>query len=138
MYLVGTDVISEARKGARANSGVRTFFAEVGRSDTPIFISVITIGELRRGVELIRHRGDAAQAARLDRWLGLIVGEYAHNLLGFDEDIAQVWGALRAPHGENALDKQIAATALTCELTVVTRNVRHFPATGVRTLNPFN
>lgn len=59
MFLVDTNVISEARKGQRADSGVVTFWAEAARHDTPIFLASVTIGELRRGVELITHRGDS-------------------------------------------------------------------------------
>jgi hypothetical protein len=51
--------------------------------------------------------------------------------------MAQVWGRLRVPHPENPLDKQIAATALVCDLTVVTRNTAHFAPSGARVLNPF-
>ena len=55
----------------------------------------------------------------------------------YDADMAQVWGRLRVPHPENPLDKQIAATALVFDLTIVTRNVAHFSPTGARVLNPF-
>lgn len=137
MYLIDTNVISEARKGPKSDPGVRAFFAKVARQGIPVFISVITVGELRRGVELIRHRGDTQQAERLEHWLQGVVGEYQDNLLDFDRDAAQVWGRLRVPHPENVLDKQIAATALLHDLTVVTRNERDFTRTGIRTMNPF-
>jgi len=65
------------------------------------------------------------------------VNEYQDHILGIDTDIAQLWGLLRAPHPENALDKQIAATALIHELTVVTRNDKDFLGTGVPVFNPF-
>lgn len=61
MYLIDTNVISELRKKRRADPGVRKFFREAERCEYPLFLSVITIGELRRGVELIRHRGDHPQ-----------------------------------------------------------------------------
>jgi predicted nucleic acid-binding protein len=138
MYLVDTDVISEGRKGAKANAGVRAFFAAAVKADTPLYISVITIGELRRGVEQMRHRNDERQAETLDKWLRSVVDDYAESILRFDEQIAQVWGKLRVPQADNALDKQIAATALIHDLTVVTRNERHFAPTGVRVLNPFS
>jgi predicted nucleic acid-binding protein len=64
MYLIDTDVISEARKGDRANVGVKAFFRDAARNGTTLFLSVITIGELRQGVETIRHRGDGSQASR--------------------------------------------------------------------------
>jgi predicted nucleic acid-binding protein len=137
MYLIDTNVVSEARKRERADPGVLRFFARVEAEGTPVYLSVVTIGELRRGVELIRHRGDASQARQLEAWLQTVLTEYADGILPLDEDIAQLWGRLRAPHPEHALDKQIAATALIHDLTVVTRNQRDFAATGVRVLNPF-
>ncbi len=137
MYLVDTDVISEARKRTRANPGVRGFFRDAAAQGTPLYLSAVTIGELRQGVEAVRHRGDLVQAARLARWLRTITTEYAEAILAFDEEIAQIWGRLRVPHAENPLDKQIAATALMYGLTVVTRNVSHYEPTGVPVLNPF-
>jgi toxin FitB len=137
VYLVDTDVISNARRHARANPGVRQFFRDTAKQGTPLFLSSITIGELRQGVEAVRHRGDLAQATRLAQWLDTITGDYADAILPFDEEIAQIWGRLRVPHAENPLDKQIAATALVYGLTVVTRNVPHYEPTGVPVLNPF-
>ena len=137
MYLVDTNVISEARKKSKANTGVRAFFKQAIEDETRIFISVVTVGELRRGVESIRHRGDVRQANQLEKWLEALMAEYQDHILDINQDIAQLWGRLRAPHPENALDKQIAATALIYELTVVTRNHKDFVKTGVRVLNPF-
>jgi predicted nucleic acid-binding protein len=116
MYLLDTNVISEARKGARADRGVV---------------------ELRRGVALIRRRGDDSQAARLEAWLAEVVEHYGEAILSFDHEAAQLWGELRVPHPENAIDKQIAAIALLHDLTVVTRNTADFHSTGVRLLSPF-
>ena len=137
MYLVDTNVISEARKRSKGNRGVRAFFEQAIEDETPLFISVVTVGELRRGVELIRHRGDVRQANQLDKWLVALLSEYQDHILDIDQDIAQLWGRLRVPHPENALDKQIAATALIYELTIVTRNDKDFIKTGVSVLNPF-
>jgi predicted nucleic acid-binding protein len=137
MYLVDTDVISNARRGSRANPGVRRFFHDAAAEGAVLCLSAVTIGELRQGVEAIRHRGDVTQAGRLARWLGTITREFADVILPFDEEIAHIWGKLRVPHAENPLDKQIAATALIYGLTVVTRNVAHYEPTGVSVLNPF-
>jgi len=137
MYLIDTNVISEARKKARANTGVRRFFKQAVEDESRVFISVVTVGELRRGVESIRHRGDTRQANQLEKWLGELLANYQDHILGINQDIAQLWGQLRVPHPENALDKQIAATALICELTVVTRNHKDFVKTGVPVLNPW-
>ncbi len=137
MYLVDTNVISEARKKSKTNTGVRAFFKQAIEDETRMFISVVTVGELRRGVESIRHRGDVRQANQLEKWLEALMAEYQDHILDINQDIAQLWGKLRAPHPENALGKQIAATALIYELTVVTRNHKDFVKTGVRVLNPF-
>ncbi len=137
MYLIDTNVISEIRKHARANEGVRTFFKQAAKANRPVFISVITVGELRRGIDLIQHRGDVHQARQLEKWLSVTLTEYRDNILDVNSDIAQLWGRLRVPHPENALDKLIAATALIYDLTVVTRNQMDFIATGVKILNPF-
>jgi hypothetical protein len=138
MYLVDTNVISESRKGTRANAGVREFFERIAAHQTPLYLSVVTVGELRRGVEVIRHRGDKVQAKRLEKWLEQLVKHYDDYILDVDPDVAQLWGRLRVPHHENALDKLIAATALIHNLTVVTRNQTDFAKTGVTVINPFS
>jgi predicted nucleic acid-binding protein len=137
VYLIDTNVISEVRKKSKANRGVWQFFQEAADDEEKLYISVVTVGELRRGAESIRHRGDVHQAERLEIWLQALLAEYQDHILDFNTDIAQLWGVLRAPHPENALDKQIAATALIHELTVVTRNEKDFAATSVSVLNPF-
>ncbi len=113
------------------------FFRQAAQNDVGLYLSVVTVGELRRGVELIRHRGDKAQATRLESWLTRVLKEFGNHILAIDEEIGQVWGRLRVPRHEHALDKLIAATALIHDLTVVTRNVDDFVGTGVRLLNPF-
>jgi predicted nucleic acid-binding protein len=138
MYLVDTNVISEVRKREQANPGVMAFFRQAALEDTGLYLSVVTVAELRRGVELIRHRGDKPQATRLEKWLDGVLGEFSQNILAVDEEIGQLWGRLRVPHPEHALDKLIAATALIHDLTVVTRNVDDFAGTGARILNPFD
>ena len=135
MYLVDTNVISEARKGKKANPGVQRFFQAIEAED--LYLSVQTIGEIRRGLENIRHRGDLPQAKKLEVWLDLVVTSYADRILSFDEECAQVWGRLMSPRHEHPIDKQIAAIALIHDLTVVTRNVDDFRGTGTKTSNPF-
>jgi predicted nucleic acid-binding protein len=138
MYLIDTNIISESRKDKRANPGVRTFLNNPCATAQNVFLSAVTIGELRRGVDLLRHRGDLEQAPRLDDWLLGVLEFYADEILPFDKNVAQIWGRLCVPHSENALDKQIAATALAHNLILVTRNAKHFMKTGVQLLNPFD
>jgi len=137
VYLIDTNVISEARKKSRANPGVIGFLAQVSRENQATYLSSITIGELRRGLELMQHRGDADQSLTLQKWLDILINQYRGNILDFDLDAAQVWGRLRVPNPENELDKQIAAIALVHDLIVVTRNVNDFTSTGVKLFNPF-
>jgi predicted nucleic acid-binding protein len=138
VYLLDTNVVSEIRKKERANKGVRAFFRRAAKEDADLYLSVVTVGELRRGVEIVRHRGDVAQTAVLDTWLTGVLNEFAQYVLPVGEDVGQLWGRLRVPQAEHALDKLIAATALIHDLTVVTRNVGDFSPTGVRLLNPFD
>jgi len=137
MYLIDTNVISEIRKGNKANPGVRQFFDAAIQDNAPLYISAITIGELRRGVDLIFHRGDASQGKLLEDWLNTLLNEHQNNILSIDGEIALLWGKLRVPEPEHALDKLIAATGIIYDLTVVTRNTKDFDNTGVRLLNPF-
>lgn len=136
MYLLDTNVISELRKGGRANPGVTAFYATLAAED--IYLSVQTVGEIRRGVENIRKRGDREQANRLEAWLDMVVADYSDRILGFDLDCAQAWGKLMSPSAQHPIDKQIAAIALIYDLTVVTRNTEDFKSTGVRSVNPFS
>lgn len=138
MYLVDTNVISEARKGQRGNPGVRRFLAEAAAEGRSLYLSAVTIGELERGIGLIRRRGDHDQANQLAAWFEQVRSDYADAIVPIDTDIARVWGHLRVPNPENALDKLIAATALCHDLTAVTRNEPDFADTGVRLINPFS
>ncbi len=137
MYLIDTNVISELRKKTRANRGVISFFQKINDSKQEIYLSVISMGERRRGVELIRHRGDIEQAKLLENWLERLLSDYSEKILELDTVSAQLWGRLRVPNPENSIDKQIAAIALVHDLIVVTRNITDFDSTGVATFNPF-
>jgi predicted nucleic acid-binding protein len=133
-FLVDTNVLSEARKGVRAHAGVTAFFERA--DDESLHVSVLTIGELHKGVERIRRR-DAAAASALTRWLRSIEREFADRILPIDAEIATAWGALDAAGPLPAIDGLLAATALARGLTLVTRNVRDVRRTGVKLLDPF-
>ncbi|MEQ8276309.1 MAG: type II toxin-antitoxin system VapC family toxin [Deltaproteobacteria bacterium] len=134
-FLLDTNILSELRKGDRANVGVRTWFEAV--DDDAIFLSVLVIGELRRGVERIRRR-DPAAAGSLDSWLTAVTTQHEERILPVSQRIAEVWGRFGVPDPVPVVHALLAATALVHGLTVVTRNEADVARTGVDWLNPFS
>lgn len=133
-WLIDTNVVSELRKGPRADAGVTQWFADV--ADDAIFTSVLVLGELRRGVELVRRRDEVA-ATSLERWLDEMVGRFPERVLPVDDAVADRWGRLNVPNPVPAIDGLLAATALVHGMTLVTRNVADVASTGVAVHNPF-
>lgn len=133
-FLLDTNVLSELRKGERANTGVLTWFE--GVSDEDLFTSVLVLGELRRGVELVRRR-DPIAASALEQWLARLEEQFADRILPVDRETADRWGLLNVPNPVPTVDGLLAATALAHELTLVTRNTRDVARTGVSLVNPF-
>ncbi len=133
-YLVDTNVLSELRKRERANPNVVTWFRK--RKSQELFLSVLTLGELRRGIERIRRR-DPTSASVLEAWLHRTVDEFRNRIIDVDQAIAERWGHLGMPDPIPAIDALIAATALERDLVVVTRNVKHMARTGARHIDPF-
>lgn len=133
-YLLDSNVVSELRKRERADAGVRQWFTDV--DDTELFLSVLTVGEIRRGIESI-HRRDRTRALSLNRWFRALVTEYEARLLPVDQKVAEEWGRMNAVRTLPAVDSLLAATARVHGLTVVTRNTTDVAHTGVPCLNPF-
>lgn len=133
-YLLDTNIVSELRKGARCNPNVKTW-AE-GTSTGSLFLSVITLGEIRKGVELLKLR-DVNAAEMIEMWLENLTVKFAGNILPVCEEVADDWGKLNAPSPQPTADSLIAATALIHGMTVVTRNTSDFANMNVRLLNPF-
>lgn len=134
MILLDTVILSELRKRAPSAAVVNWLKAH---EDHELFISVVSIGEIERGIEK-RRRVDPAFAETLTQWLDDLLQFYADRILPITPGIARRWGALSARIGNESADLLIAATALNHGLTVATRNVRHFTPTGVATINPFD
>lgn len=133
-YLIDTNVLSELRKGRRCNARGAAWFAQV--ADHDIFLSVLVIGEIRRGVERIRRR-DPQAAAALESWLSRVITNHSDRLLPIDREIAEEWGRMNAARPLSAIDSLLAATAKIHGLTLVTRNIADIATTGVAYLNPF-
>ena len=133
-YLLDTKVISELRKGERADSNVTAWFADI--ADEEIFLSVLTIGEIRRGIESVRRR-DPDSGAALDRWLALLSEAHGDRILQIDRAIAEEWGRMNVPDPLPVVDGLLAATARVLGLTLVTRNVIDVKNSGVEIVDPF-
>jgi predicted nucleic acid-binding protein len=133
--LLDTNVISELRKGPRADSSVVEWFE--GLTEEEIHLSVLVVGELRRGVERLRTR-DAGQASILERWLRQVVRQHAERILPVNSRVAEQWGRLTARRSGSMIDTLMAATAQVFDLVLVTRNVEDVAWTGVSCLNPFD
>lgn len=133
MFLIDTDVLSALRRRERHPAVVRWLEAQ---RTTDLYLSVMTIGEVERGI-VQQERHDAPFARDLTIWLNQLLMLFGDRVLAFNVSVAQHWGRLSAELGHDSPDLIIAATALEHDLTVVTRNVKHFEPTGVTVLNPF-
>ena len=132
MYLVDTNVLSEARRGSRE---ARIWLRSVDPSD--IFLSVITLGEIMKGIAL-KLRADARTAATLTAWLEQLRRDHIDRILPISDRIALEWGRLAAERPRGMADGLIAATALVHAKIVVTRNVEDFSDGRVPVMNPWS
>lgn len=133
-YLIDTNVISELRKGDRADHNVVAWFS--GLANDEVFLSVLTLGEIRRGIESIRRR-DPKSAAALESWLGRVSDQHQDRVLTVDRSIAEEWGRMNVPDTLPVVDGLLAATAKVFGLTLATRNTIDVQRTGVNCVNPF-
>ena len=136
-YLIDTCVISELASRVPSES-VRRWFARV--PDENMYLSVVTIGELRKGID--RLSAADARRPKLERWFALVRQVFAGRIVEFDERTALAWGslvgeAMRTGKSRPAIDAQLAATALINGMVLVTRNEKDFAHTDVQILNPF-
>lgn len=133
-FLLDTNVIAELRKGARANANVRSWFSSL--DPEAIVLSVVTVGEIRRGIENVRRR-DRAAARSLERWLRRVLADHGDRILAVDLPVAEEWGRLNVPDPLPVIDGILAATARVHGLTLATRNVKDVSRSGVDLVNPF-
>jgi toxin FitB len=132
LYLVDTNVVSEARRGSREAVG----WLRSVRQDA-VYLSALTLGEIMRGVAL-RQKSDPQTAARLAVWLEQLRHDHADRILPVTDRIALEWGRIAALRSRGDVDGLIAATAIVHDLILVTRNVGDFEDTRVSLINPWN
>lgn len=133
MWLLDTMVISELRKKSPTPQ-VMVWLSMQAEND--LFLSVVTISEIQRGIAGQRRK-DAVFARSLQQWLEILLRNFDTNILTVTPAIALRWGELSAAVGHDGSDIVIAATALEHNLSVVTRNEKHFAPLGVKLLNPY-
>ncbi len=132
MYIVDTNIVSEARRGSlEAVTWLRSV------NPLAVYLSVITLGEIMRGVAL-KQKSDPRAASHLGQWLQTLRSDHADRILPITDVIALEWGRIAALRPRGDADGLIAATAIVHDLIVVTRNVADFDDTRASTLNPWD
>jgi predicted nucleic acid-binding protein len=133
-YLIDTNVISEIRKRDRCDSRVAAWYASIDESS--IYLSVLVLGEIRRGIERIR-RTDPAQARALEAWLNQVTKLFGDRILPVDHAVADAWGRMGTERPLATIDSLLAATAKVNGMALVTRNAPDVAGLDVSVLNPF-
>jgi len=132
-YLLDTNVVSELRK-REPDPHVLAWYATATSAE--LFLSVLTIGEIRLGIERLRRK-DEQQADLLERWLQGLHAAYRDHLVDVDARVAEEWGRLNVPDPLPVIDGLLAASARVHGWTLVTRNTADLRRSGVALLNPF-
>lgn len=133
-FLIDTNVISEVRKGPRSDPRVADWFESI--ADDELYLSVLVLGEIRKGVELARPR-DRNKAGALQSWLQKIGAAFGERILPIDRAVAEEWGRMNAQRPIPVIDGLMAATAKVHQLVLVTRNDADVAGLGAEVLNPF-
>jgi predicted nucleic acid-binding protein len=133
-WLLDTNVVSELYKGTRGASTVRTWLQDAIPEE--LFLSVLVLGEIRHGIELLRRK-DPSSARSLENWFLGLENVYQDRILPVTREICDLWGRLSIVQKLPAVDGLLAATALHHGLTLVTRNTRDIARSGVDYFNPF-
>ena len=133
-YLLDTNIISEVRKGTKCDPHVAAWYESI--DDAEIYLSVLVLGEIRKGVERVRPN-DPTQARALEKWLTVVVQSFAERVLPVDQAVADEWGRMSAKRPVSTIDALLAATANVHGMTLATRNTADVADLGVLILNPF-
>lgn len=134
-FLIDTNIISEVRKGARCDAKVAAWYASI--NDVDLYLSVLVLGEIRKGIELARPR-DPAKADALEAWLVAVQAAFGERILPIDRAVSDQWGRMSALRPLSTVDGLLAATAKVHRMVLVTRNEADVVGLGAEVLNPFN
>jgi predicted nucleic acid-binding protein len=134
-YLLDTNVLSELRKGTRGDERVHAWAQAV--SGDRHFVSVLSLGEIRKGIERVRRK-TPEKCEVFERWLERLSVDYAGDIIEVNDAITDRWGRLEASRTRPVIDGLLAATALEFGLNIATRNTKDFAGTGVKLVNPFD
>ena len=133
-YLIDTNIISEVRKGSGCNPNVANWYEKI--EDASLYLSVLVLGEIRKGIERTRPK-DNAKANALETWLVAVDKAFGERILPVDRAVAHEWGRLNASRPLPVIDSLLAATAKIHRMTLVTRNTADIAGLDVHVLNPF-
>lgn len=134
-FLIDTNIVSEVRKGVRCNVNVASWYASI--EDGDLYLSVLVLGEIRKGIELARRR-DQAKAEALEAWMREVDTAFGDRILAIDRMVADEWGRMSALRPIPVIDGLLAATAKVHRMTLTTRNDADVAGLGAKILNPFN
>jgi toxin FitB len=133
-YLIDTNIISEVRKGSSCDELVASWYASI--DDADLYLSVLVLGEIRKGIELARRR-DSVKAKALESWLTQVDAAFGDRVLPIDRTVTDEWGRMSALRPIPVIDGLLAATAKVHRMTLVTRNDANVSGVGAMVLNPF-
>ena len=134
-YLIDTNIISELRKGRRCDANVAAWYDTIDDGD--LYLSVLILGEVRKGIERLRPR-DPARSDVLEDWLRTVREAFAGRILPVDDAVADEWGRMGAQNPVSTVDALLAATAKVHGMTLVTQNTADVAELGASILNPFD
>lgn len=118
----------------RCDANVAAWYAAI--EDDDLYLSVLVLGEIRRGIERARA-GEPAKARALEQWLSAVSRSFRNRILPVDQRVAEEWGRMRAKRSAPVIDALLAATARVYDLTLATRNTADVAGLGAEVVNPF-
>jgi hypothetical protein len=133
-YLLDTNIVSELRKKT-PNTNVVQWFHGINHEN--LYISCLTIGELQFGAQK-KLKSDIIQGQLLIKWIDDLVSIYNEQIIDIDISVSEEWGRLLNIDSSNAIDSLLAAQSIICNMTLVTRNIKHFKMFDIKLINPFD